>query len=158
MHPWMPFITEEIWHLIKDRNEKDCIIIANWPVIEKQDKSLLSQFEIVREIITVMRNIRQQKQISPKEKLKLIEKSDASRSIFDALVIKLANLSAFEYTNQKIDGASSFMIQSTEFFVPLSGNINKDEERARIMKELEYSKGFLKSVQVKLANEKFVAN
>lgn len=158
MHPWMPFITEEIWHLIKDRNEKDCIIIANWPAIEKQDKSLLSQFEIVREIITVMRNIRQQKQISPKEKLKLIEKSDASRSIFDALVIKLANLSAFEYTNQKIDGASSFMIQSTEFFVPLSGNINKDEERARIMKELEYSKGFLKSVQVKLANEKFVAN
>lgn len=158
MHPWMPFITEEIWHQIKDRNEKDCIIIANWPVIEKQDKSLLSQFEIVREIITVMRNIRQQKQISPKEKLKLIEKSDASRSIFDALVIKLANLSAFEYTNQKIDGASSFMIQSTEFFVPLSGNINKDEERARIMKELEYSKGFLKSVQVKLANEKFVTN
>lgn len=158
MHPWMPFITEEIWHLIKERTEKDCVMIAAWPEVKKTDAAQLGEFEVVKEIVAMIRNIRAQKQLSPKEKLKLIEKSDASHSYFDSLVIKLANLTEVEYTKEKVEGAFSFMIKSTEFFVPLTSNVNKDEEKARLQKELEYNQGFLKSVQIKLSNEKFVAN
>lgn len=158
MHPWMPFITEEIWHLIKERGEMDCVIVASWPEVKKTDARQLMEFEVVKEIVAMIRNIRAQKQLSPKEKLKLIEKSDATHSYFDKLVVKLANLSEVEYTKNKVEGAFSFMIQSTEFFVPLSSNVNKDEEKQRLQKELEYNQGFLKSVQIKLSNEKFVAN
>lgn len=158
MHPWMPFITEEIWHLIKERTDKDCVIVAAWPSEKPLNKQLLAEFEACKEIVAMMRNIRAQKQISPKEKLELIEKSDAQHSFFDEVVVKLANLSALKYTKEKVDGAFSFMIKTTEFFVPLANNINVDEERARLTKDLDYSKGFLKSVQAKLANEKFVAN
>lgn len=88
----------------------------------------------------------------------MIEKSEAQHSYFDDVVVKLGNLSSFRYSKEKIDGAFSFMIKSTEFFVPLANNINKNEEKVRLTKELEYNKGFLKSVQIKLSNEKFVAN
>jgi valyl-tRNA synthetase len=158
MHPWMPFITEEIWHLIKERDDKNCVIIAQWPSEKSINKQLVGEFEAVKEIVATIRNIRAQKQISPKEKLALIEKSDAQHSFFDEVVIKLANLSSLTYTKDKVDGAFSFMIKTTEFYVPLANNINPAEERERLTKELEYSKGFLKSVQAKLANEKFVAN
>jgi valyl-tRNA synthetase len=158
MHPWMPFITEEIWHLIKERDDKNCVIVAQWPAEKSINKQLVAEFEAVKEIVATIRNIRAQKQISPKEKLALIEKSDAQHSFFDEVVIKLANLSSLTYTKDKVDGAFSFMIKTTEFYVPLANNINPDEERERLTKELEYSKGFLKSVQAKLANEKFVAN
>lgn len=158
MHPWMPFITEEIWHLIKERTSTDAIIVAPWPKIKPANDVLLKEFEVVKEVVTQVRGIRQQKQISPKEKLEVIEKSNAGRSKFDEVVVKLANLSAFKYTTEKVDGAFSFMILSTEFFVPLSKNLDVEEEKARLKKELEYNQGFLKSVQVKLANEKFVAN
>jgi len=158
MHPWMPFVTEEIWDLIKKRDEKDRCIIASWPEVKKTDAKQLAEFEVCKEIIATIRNIRAQKQLSPKEKLELIEKSDAQHSYFDALVMKLANLSSLSYKKEKVDGAFSFMIKSTEFFVPLSSNINVEEEKVRIAKELDYNKGFLKSVQIKLSNEKFVAN
>ncbi|MGZ4099842.1 MAG: valine--tRNA ligase, partial [Bacteroidia bacterium] len=158
MHPWMPFITEEIWHLLKERTPKDCIIVASWPKIKPGDSKILKEFEVVKELVTQVRGIRQQKQISPKEKLVVFEKSEAGHSTFDDVVVKLANLSAFKYAKEKIEGAFSFMILSTEFFVPLANNLNANEEKARLKKELEYNVGFLKSVQVKLANEKFVAN
>lgn len=158
MHPWMPFVTEEIWHLIKERSEQDCIIIAEWPKLSTLNSKLLTEFEVCKEIVATIRNIRAQKQLSPKEKLELIEKSDAQHSYFDDLVIKLANLSSLTYNKEKVEGAFSFMIKSTEFFVPLSSNINIEEEKARLAKELDYNKGFLKSVQIKLSNEKFVAN
>lgn len=158
MHPWMPFVTEEIWHLIKDRSEKDCIIVAEWPEVKKTDAKQLGEFEVCKEIVAMIRNIRAQKQLSPKEKLELIEKSDAQHSYFDELVMKLANLSSLTYKKEKVDGAFSFMIKSTEFFVPLSSNINVEEEKLRLSKEIDYNKGFLKSVQIKLSNEKFVAN
>ena len=158
MHPWMPFVTEEIWHLIKERSEKDCIIIATWPEVKKTDAQQLGEFEVCKEIVATIRNIRAQKQLSPKEKLELIEKSDAQHSYFDELVMKLANLSSLTYKKEKVEGAFSFMIKSTEFFVPLSSNINVEEEKIRLAKEIDYNKGFLKSVQIKLSNEKFVAN
>jgi len=159
MHPWMPFITEEIWHLLKERSEKDCIIVAEWPTqLASLDARILAEFEVCKELVTTVRNVRAQKQMSPKEKLEVIEKSSAERSYFDEVVIKLANLSAFRYSKEKIEGAYGFSIKTTEFFIPLANNINKEEEKERLQKELEYNKGFLKSVQIKLSNEKFVAN
>lgn len=159
MHPWMPFVTEEIWHLIKERSEKDCVIVAEWPVKQAViNTGLLEEFEVSKELVTTVRNVRAQKQLSPKEKLEVIEKSSAQRSYFDEVIIKLANLSAFRYTDDKVEGAYSFTIKTTEFFIPLASNINVEEETLRLKKELEYNKGFLKSVQIKLSNEKFVAN
>ncbi len=159
MHPWMPFITEEIWHLIKKRDTKDCVIIAEWPKPKTElDKKQLGEFEVSKELVATVRNVRAQKQLSPKEKLEIIEKSEATRSYFDSTIIKLANLSAFSYTKDKVEGAFSFQVGTTEFYIPLANNINKEEEVERLTKELEYNKGFLQSVQKKLANEKFVAN
>ena len=159
MHPWMPFVTEEIWHLLETRSEDNCIMVAQWPKISSSiDLQQLGEFEVCKELVTVIRNVRAQKQISPKEKLEIYEKSTAERAYFDNTVVKLANLSAFRYSMEKIDGAYGFTIGTTEFFIPLSSNLNKDEEKLRLNKELDYNKGFLKSVQAKLANEKFVAN
>ena len=159
VHPWMPFIAEELWHLIKEREEKDCVIVAEWPKAKTDlDQKQLAEFEVSKELVTMVRNVRVQKQMSPKEKLEVIERSEATRSYFDNVIIKLANLSAFSYTKDKVDGAFSFQVKTTEFFIPLANNLNKEEETARLSKDLEYNKGFLKSVQVKLANEKFVAN
>jgi valyl-tRNA synthetase len=158
LHPWMPFITEELWHEVRQRDKKDCIIVAEWPKVKSADPRLLQEFEVVKELVTQVRGIRQQKQISPKEKLEVFERSDAGNKVFDEVAVKLANLSSYSYAKQKVEGAASFMILTTEFFVPLAKNINVDEEKARLTKEIEYNRGFLKSVQVKLANEKFVAN
>lgn len=158
MHPWMPFITEELYHLMQERSEKDCIIVASWPAALAINQQRLAEFEVSKEIVATVRNIRQQKQLSPKEKLEVIEKSDAQRSFFDDTIVKLANLSAFRYSKENVDGAFSFRIRSTEFFVPLAQNLDVDAEKERLAKELEYNKGFLKSVQSKLANERFVQN
>jgi valyl-tRNA synthetase len=159
MHPWMPFITEEIWHLIKERDAKDCIIVAEWPSVnEIIHREQLAEFEVAKELVAMVRNVRAQKQLSPKEKLEVIEKSEATRSYFDSTIIKLANLSAFSYTKDKVEGAFSFQIKTTEFYIPLAQNLNKEDEIERLTKELDYNKGFLKSVQIKLSNEKFVAN
>jgi valyl-tRNA synthetase len=159
MHPWMPFVTEEIWHLLKEREARDCVIVAEWPKpLPATDSRMLAEFEVSKELVATVRNVRAQKQLSPKDKLEVIERSDAGRAYFDEVIVKLANLSAFRYTKEQVEGAYSFTIGATEFFIPLADNLNKDEERARLTKDLEYNKGFLKSVQVKLANERFVAN
>jgi valyl-tRNA synthetase len=158
MHPWMPFITEELWHLLKERGEMDCIIVAEWPGKLTASSKLLGEFELCKEVVATVRNLRQQKQISPKEKLELIVRSDTFDNFFSEAVIKLANLSAYNHTKERKEGAFGFVIQSSEFFVPLNLNIDAAAEKERITKEIEYNKGFLKSVQAKLANERFVAN
>jgi valyl-tRNA synthetase len=159
LHPFMPFITEELWHLIDERDEKDCILVGEWPEAGPVDQSLLDEFTLASEIITNVRNTRQQKNISPKEKLSLYMKSaDSSANRFDEIINKLSNLSSFERTGKKIDQALSFMIHNHEFFIPITSAINMDGEKQRLMQELDYNKGFLKSVQTKLANERFVSN
>jgi valyl-tRNA synthetase len=160
LHPWMPFISEEIWHLLQDRSDKDCIIIAQWPTIKNENKVITSHFEVVMEVITNIRNMRKQKNISPKEKLQVFEKVNKGEIIktYDDIIIKLCNLSSFEYVTAKVDNAFSFNVSHAEFYIPLTQDLDVDAEKERIAKELEYNKGFLKSVQVKLANERFVAN
>lgn len=157
LHPFMPFITEEIWSLIKEREEKDNIIVADWPKAEKFDTTLISNIELLKEVVGAVRNLRQQKNISPKEKLEVFELGDNSGIPVD-LAVKLCNLSSYQYTTAKVDKAFSFMVRTTELFIPLQDALNTDEEKDRLNKELDYNKGFLQSVQKKLANEKFVQN
>jgi valyl-tRNA synthetase len=160
VHPFMPFISEEIWHLIAERKEKECIIVSTWPATGNEVSKITSDFEFIIELITTVRNIRKQKNISPKEKLELFEKANSETSLkkYNPLVVKLCNLSHYQYVNAKVNGAYSFVLQQGEFFIPLTQNIDLEAERARLSKELEYNQGFLKSVQIKLSNEKFVAN
>ncbi len=160
LHPFMPFITEEIWHLIKERDEKECIIVAEWPKVQKWNNTIIKGFEVAMEVITNVRNLRKQKNISPKEKIQLFEKVNQgeAKQLFDPIIVKLCNLNGLEYIDKKLDGAFSFVLKHAEFFVPLSKNIDVAAEKDRLAKELEYNKGFLKSVEIKLANEKFIAN
>ena len=161
MHPWMPFITEEIYHLIKeDCSDKDCIIVAEWPKQLVVNSKQLAEFDIVMDVITNVRNVRKQKNISPKEKLQVFEKVNQGEIIktYDGIIVKLCNLSSFEYVTAKVENAFSFNTNHAEFYIPLTQDINVDEEKERITKELNYNQGFLKSVQVKLSNERFVAN
>nr|MBA3707057.1 class I tRNA ligase family protein [Bacteroidota bacterium] len=160
LHPFMPFITEEIWHLMKERSEKDCIIIASWPIIKTTDNIILKHFEVVMEVITNIRNLRKQKNISPKEQLQVFEKVNQGEIIkkYDGIIMKLCNLSSFEYVNEKVENAFSFVLKHAEYYIPLTQNIDVAAEKERLAKDLDYNKGFLNSVQIKLKNEKFVAN
>lgn len=160
LHPFMPFITEEIWHLIKERKDKEYIIVAEWPKVARIDQSLLSNFEITKEVISNVRNIRKQKNISPKEKLSLYIKGNLNEndSMFRHIIVKLCNLKDYLTTDIAIEKSISFVINQGEYFIPVSQNMDMDEEIERLKKELDYNEGFLKSVQSKLANERFVSN
>ena len=159
MHPFTPFISEEIWHLIGDKKDEDCIMIAEWPTIEVVDEELLSNFELAEDVITNIRNIRKEKNIANKVALDLFvidnEKTDRS---FDPIIAKISNLSTFEYIESKVDNAFSFVLKSNEYFVPFSEEIDVEAEIKKIEEELKYTKGFLISVSKKLSNERFVNN
>lgn len=155
----MPFITEEIWHLIEDRNENDCIIIATWPTVGPIDTDLINNFETVTEVISAVRNIRKEKNIPFKEALPLFIKiKEPKKKPFDGVIAKLSGLNEIIYTEEKVENAFSFRVKANEYFVPLSGKIDILSETKKLKEELEYTKGFLESVMKKLSNEKFVAN
>ncbi len=159
MHPWMPFITEELWHVLRDREEKDCIIVAKWPAFAKADTKALSGFENVKEIVTQLRNIRAKYAISPKQPLVLcFGEVNAREPEWDAVITKLANVSFGDRSLLETSNGVSemFIVDRFKYFVPIS--TDKEKVRKDLLKDLEYNKGFLKSVQAKLANEKFVAN
>jgi len=158
MHPWMPFITEELWHQLIERSVKDCVIVAEWPKASQTNTKRLKTIETSKELVAALRNLRQQKQISPKIKLDVHEKTVSESSIDSALVIKLANLNTLQAVKNKVEGAINLVIGTSEFFVSLNATIDPEEEKKRLVKDLEYNKGFLRSVQSKLGNEKFVAN
>ncbi len=159
-HPFMPFITEEIWHELAERTEKDCIVVAEWPKPSTIDTNLIKNAEQIFEVISGVRNIRNSKQIPPKQSLVLNIKTNnqALYTQFEAIIIKLANIESITFVTEKTEGSVSYVVKSDEFFVPLSGLIDADAEREKLVKELEYTKGFLISVEKKLSNEKFVAN
>jgi valyl-tRNA synthetase len=158
LHPFMPFITEEIWHLIQPRAEMDCIITAPWPAPAPVDEVLLKEFTLAAEVISQVRNLRKEKNIPMKEPLQLVVKGHEYPASFGEILQKLTNLESISLSSEKADNAFSFVVKSTEYFVPFSQSIDVEEERGKIRKELEYTQGFLRSVMVKLNNEKFVAN
>ncbi len=156
LHPFMPFLSEEIWHLIDDRKED--IIVAEWPKAEKVDEIILDDFDIVSEVVSSIRNFRKEKQIANKEQISLFVKENESHCRnMDAIICKLGNIEKVEYTEEKVDGAFGFRVRSHEYFIPLEGNVDIGTEIEKLQKELDYTKGFLKSVNGKLSNERFVS-
>jgi valyl-tRNA synthetase len=160
-HPFMPFITEELWHdeIFGTRSEKDCIIVADFPSIEKFDESLIKEFATVQQIISEVRNIRNSKGISPKVALPLaINATNIDYSKYQESIVKLANIEELMFVKEKVSGAVSFLAGKDECYIALENNIDVDAEKERISKEIEYLKGFLSSVDKKLSNERFVQN
>jgi valyl-tRNA synthetase len=162
LHPFMPFLTEELYHdeLFGEREEMDCCIVANYPVIGKIDAQLLKEAELIKDVISEVRNVRNTRQISPKEALPLCVKVNSSLVYenWADVIFKLANVNQLELVNDKIAGAANFMVGNDEFFIVLNENIDLEAEKERLTKELEYLQGFLKSVDAKLSNERFVQN
>ena len=157
LHPFMPFLTEEIWHIVADREED--IIVSSWPKSNSINHSIITDFEYATEIVSAIRTIRKEKQIPNKDSLKLFVKvNEQTTTLMDSLVCRLVNLSEFSYSEETIEGAFSFRVKSNEFFVPLSDNIDVDVELEKLRSELDYTHGFLKSVEGKLSNERFVNN
>ncbi len=159
LHPFMPFITEELWQHLRNRADGESIMISQMPKSTGVDEELIRTFERVKETIAGIRNIRQEKNIAPKNLLKASIRTTSRLSKgFEEIVIKLAGLEQLTYTDGKIEGAASFMVGVDEVYVPLQGLIDVDEERQKILAELEYTRGFLESVMKKLSNERFVNN
>jgi len=162
IHPFMPFLSEELWHdeLFGTRNELDCCIVAEYPIVGEVNKDLLQTMEGLKLVISEIRNIRNQKQISPKEALPLYFKSGAKVDYLSAaeLLSKLANIANIEACEEKPDNAISFMNGTDELFVDIADNIDVEAEKERIEKEIVYLNGFLKAVNAKLSNERFVQN
>ena len=157
LHPFMPFLTEEVWHLVKDRRED--IIVSSWPQTTSIDQSILDDFDYASEIVTAIRTVRKEKQIANKEPLKLAVKiNEGGNTRFDSLVAKLVNLSELSYTKESVEGAFSFRVKANEFFIPLSDSVDPGAELEKLQSELDYVRGFLKSVEAKLSNERFVNN
>jgi valyl-tRNA synthetase len=156
IQPFTPFIAEELWHSIKNRKED--IIVESWPELLNSDKNLLTKFKIAEEIIVNIRNVRKQNNIANKVKMDLyVKKNSQLDTDFDAVIIKMGNLSKLEYTNDKLTNANSFIVKTNEYFIPFGESIDLNAEKLKIEQELIYTKGFLISVQKKLQNEKFVS-
>jgi valyl-tRNA synthetase len=158
LSPFMPFLTEEIWQTITVRTPEEALIVSTWPEMKSFNGSLISDFDNTIEVISGIRTIRKDKNIPFKDSidLKILNNDKASR-YFDSVVTKLGNITSLEYVTEKVDGALSYRVKSNEYFIPISGNIDVAAEIAKLIEELNYTKGFLKSVQGKLSNEKFVA-
>lgn len=158
MHPFTPFVAEELWHLLRTRKEGDDIIIAKWPEVQHANSEILTKFMLAEEIITNIRNVRKNNNIANKVKLELfVRKNKETYSSFDSVIVKMGNLSVMEYVNEKVNNANSFIVDGNEYFIPFGESIDVEAEKAKINEELTYTKGFLKSVQGKLINERFVA-
>lgn len=159
LHPFVPFISEEIWQQITDRTPEEALIIASWPEPQVVNESLIAEFGIAADVVSGIRTIRKEKNIAFKETIELSVLNSENNSItFDTVISKLGNLSTLNYVDAKVEGALSFRVKSNEYFIPISGAINVEEEIKKLTDELSYTEGFLKSVQKKLQNERFVNN
>ena len=159
LHPFMPFVTEELWQNLAIRKDGESLMMSNFPKATEADNSLIDEFNFALQVVTEIRTIRKQKNIPNKDQVELFVKTNQeTNKRFDAVIIKLTNLSALNYTPEKMDNAFSFVVKSNEYYIPISENVDVEAERVKIQKELEYTLGFLKSVNGKLANEKFVNN
>ena len=158
MHPFTPFVSEELWHALNERNEGEDIVIAEWPKVQGHDELYLTAFDKAEKIIAQIRNIRKNNNIANKVKLEMYVRADhATQSKFDSVIIKMGNLSVMEYVAEKIQQANSFIVEGVEFFIPFGETVDVAAEIKKLEEELTYTKGFLKSVQGKLSNERFVA-
>jgi len=161
LHPFMPFITEEAWHILAERGEGESLMMCRQPGAESYDPEIIAKFGFAEEVIMAVRNVRKEKNIPQKEAIRLFirknnrEKPDVT---YDPVVEKLCNLSELGYVEEKVEDSLSFVVGTTEFFIPLKGKIDVTEEIKKLEEELAYMNGFLQTVLRKLSNEKFVNN
>ncbi len=160
MHPFMPFITEEIWQLLEERKEGKSIMISQLPTETEFDANLLATFEDVKEAVSGIRKIRKEKNIAFKDTIELsAQKGDKGfDETYNSILIKLGNVSELILVDEEVKGAASFRVKSSNFYIPLDGFIDVEEELKKLEEELKYTKGFLTSVMKKLGNERFVNN
>jgi valyl-tRNA synthetase len=160
LHPFMPFITEEIWQILDQRVDGESIMISEMPKASKFNKSLISDLEIVKETISSIRTVRKDKNIPNKENLELDVKSNDTKynSSYNSVIIKLANLTKIEEVQEKTENAISFMVGSNEFYIPMLETIDVEAELKKLEEDLKYQNGFLTAVTKKLSNERFVQN
>ncbi|MCB0578549.1 MAG: valine--tRNA ligase [Phaeodactylibacter sp.] len=164
LHPFMPFVTEEIWHHLRDRAAGDDCIISRYPRPEAYDQDLINRVEEAKEVVTNVREVRNNKGIKMKEELKLyVQDTKGARHLLELgglkeMIVKMANLELLEFTKEEIENSVSFLSGKDKFFLELRQEIDADEERERLQKELEYYQGFVQSVMKKLKNERFVNN
>ena len=157
IHPFMPFVTEEIWQDLAPRAKGESIMYAPAPAVEQWDEALLARFELVKETITDIRNVRKQKNIAQKQPLTLKVIADENYpAAYAPVIVKMGNISAIETVTEKDPAAAAFIVKTTQYFVPLGDNIDREAETKRLTADLEYLEGFLASVMKKLSNERFV--
>jgi valyl-tRNA synthetase len=157
LHPFMPFLTEEIWQHIAERTPQQALIISQWPQQEAFAAELIAEFEFASEVISGIRTIRKEKNIPFRDTIDLmVLNKENTPPVFDSVILKLGNIAVLEYVTEKVEASLSFRVKSNEYFIPVTGAIDVEAEIAKLTAELEYTKGFLKSVQSKLSNEKFV--
>jgi len=159
LHPFMPFITEEIWQYISERTPEQALIISKWPEAKPVDKTLICEFEFAQDVVSGIRSIRKQKNIAFKDAIGFsVINNEKANTTFDEVITKLGNLESINYVTKTVEGALTFRVKSNEYFVPMAGTIDIEAEIKKLTEELNYTQGFLKSVQGKLANERFVNN
>jgi valyl-tRNA synthetase len=160
IHPFMPFITEEIWQLISERKYGESLMVSLMPRVKKFDKDFIARFEPFKETITAIRAVRKEKQILARNPVELIIKTDKKSYDIEFLPVikKLANLSGVRFVTEKPTRAATFMVGTTEYFVPVGQEIDAENERNKRTADLKYYRGFLESVMKKLNNERFVQN
>ena len=155
LHPFVPFISEELWHQIKPRAEKEYLIVAPWPVYPQADQTALDKMDWVLELVTAIRNFRNEKGIAFRDALAVYTKEVPA---WNAVARKLANISAVEQTEAKPEGAFTVIVKAREFYIPAGEHVDKEAELKKINEELVYTRGFMESVAKKLSNERFVQN
>ncbi|TBV27739.1 valine--tRNA ligase [Meridianimaribacter sp. CL38] len=159
MHPFMPFITEEIWQAMGERSPEEALIVAKWPEQKSVNEALITEFDFASQVVSGIRSVRKDKNIAFKDAIAFsVLNNEQIQPTFDEVIKKLGNLEEVAYVTEAVEGALTFRVKSNEYFIPMSGAIDVEAEINKLTEELNYTEGFLKSVQKKLSNERFVNN
>jgi valyl-tRNA synthetase len=158
LHPFMPFLSEEIWQHLEERTPEQALIVASWPEQKSFNSAILKGFEFASDVVSGIRTIRKEKNIAFKNTIEFLVLNNESQTLgFDAIISKLGNISNLTYTKETVENALSFRVKSNEYFIPANDTIDVAAEISKLEEELKYTEGFLKSVQKKLSNERFVS-
>jgi len=159
LHPFMPFLTEEIWQTIAERTPEEALIVAEYPKVTSFDEKLIADFSFASDVVSGIRTVRKEKNIAFKEAIELfVMNNEKATKDLDSVIQKLVNASVINYVDEKVEGAS-FRVKSNEYFVPISlDNIDVEAELKKLNAELKRAEGFLMGIQKKLGNERFVSN